>query len=152
MVVIAVQDRKWFTATGYGLEGALPDAIVKRMGENSFPQHFRAGDYTGGVKALLVEARRYLEKDPTVIAEYESQPADYYDEEYSGENSDFFIYIIFFLIAWKGVFLGRKKWSEKWLISLISSIAIFFLGAIFVNVVIGIIFAFVSLIFDLPRA
>lgn len=44
-----------FIATGYGLEGALPDAICKRIVENEMIPQFRTGNYIGGVyKALEV--------------------------------------------------------------------------------------------------
>ncbi|MDO8543724.1 MAG: TPM domain-containing protein [Opitutaceae bacterium] len=37
--------------TGYGLEGALPDALCKQIIENEIVPRFRAGDFDGGVKA-----------------------------------------------------------------------------------------------------
>ncbi|MFZ4455277.1 MAG: TPM domain-containing protein [Bacteroidales bacterium] len=44
-----------FIATGYGLEGALPDAVCKRIIENEMIPYFRQNDYFGGVaKALSV--------------------------------------------------------------------------------------------------
>lgn len=44
-----------FIASGYGLEGALPDAICKRIVENEIIPEFRSNNYIGGVeKALAV--------------------------------------------------------------------------------------------------
>ena len=44
-----------FIATGYGLEGALPDAICKRIVENEMIPAFTDNDYFGGItKALNV--------------------------------------------------------------------------------------------------
>lgn len=44
-----------FIATGYGLEGALPDAVCKRIIENEMIPSFRQNDYFGGVaKAISV--------------------------------------------------------------------------------------------------
>lgn len=40
-------------AVGYGLEGAIPDAIAKRIVENEMIPRFRMNDYTGGVEAAL---------------------------------------------------------------------------------------------------
>ncbi len=37
--------------TGYGLEGALPDALAKQIIENEIIPRFRAGDFDGGVTA-----------------------------------------------------------------------------------------------------
>lgn len=40
-----------FIATGYGLEGVIPDAMARRIVENEMVPHFKAGDYYGGVNA-----------------------------------------------------------------------------------------------------
>ncbi|HOH99731.1 MAG TPA: TPM domain-containing protein [Bacteroidales bacterium] len=40
-----------FIATGYGLEGAIPDAMAKRIVENEMIPHFRMGDYYQGIDA-----------------------------------------------------------------------------------------------------
>lgn len=42
-----------FIASGYGLEGALPDAICKRIVENEMIPSFRNNDYFGGVSRAL---------------------------------------------------------------------------------------------------
>ena len=42
-----------FIATGYGLEGALPDAICRRIVEKEMIPRFREEDYFGGVVAAL---------------------------------------------------------------------------------------------------
>ena len=42
-----------FIATGYGLEGALPDAICKRIIEREMIPRFAEDDYFGGVVAAL---------------------------------------------------------------------------------------------------
>jgi len=38
-----------FIATGYGMEGVLPDAIGKRIVENEMIPHFKQKDYYGGI-------------------------------------------------------------------------------------------------------
>ena len=43
-----------FIAVGYGLEGAIPDAIAKKIVENEMIPHFRKGDYFGGIQAATV--------------------------------------------------------------------------------------------------
>lgn len=49
LMVIAKADRKIFITTGYGLEGALPDAIAKRIIENQIKPNFKSGDYYAGI-------------------------------------------------------------------------------------------------------
>jgi len=51
LMVIAKADRKIFITTGYGLEGALPDAIAKRIIENQIKPNFKSGDYYSGINA-----------------------------------------------------------------------------------------------------
>ena len=46
-----IQDRKMNITTGYGLEGALPDATAKQIIDNEIKPHFKANDYDGGVQA-----------------------------------------------------------------------------------------------------
>lgn len=65
-----------FIATGYGLEGAIPDAVCKRIIEDEMIPHFRENDYYGGVQAALavlkplavgeIKAGDYLEDDELV--------------------------------------------------------------------------------------
>lgn len=47
--------------TGYGLEGALPDALAKQIIENEIIPRFRAGDFdaglTAGVRAMMAAVR-----------------------------------------------------------------------------------------------
>ncbi|HZR21615.1 MAG TPA: TPM domain-containing protein [Verrucomicrobiae bacterium] len=51
VLFVFIQDRKMFLQVGYGLEGALPDVIAKRIIENEIKPRFKAGDYDGGLSA-----------------------------------------------------------------------------------------------------
>ncbi|MFM7217176.1 MAG: TPM domain-containing protein, partial [Bacteroidota bacterium] len=51
LILVAVKDKKVFINTGYGIEGALPDALCKRIVERDIVPHFKAGDYYGGLDA-----------------------------------------------------------------------------------------------------
>lgn len=42
-----------FIATGYGLEGVLPDALVKRIVETEIIPRFAQGEYYGGIDAAI---------------------------------------------------------------------------------------------------
>lgn len=48
LLLVSVDDRKIRIHTGYGTEGAIPDAIAKRIIENEIKPHFRNGDYYAG--------------------------------------------------------------------------------------------------------
>ena len=54
-------DRKMRIEVGYGLEGAIPDLIAKRIIDNEISPRFRSGDFNGGVAAgvnALMQAAR----------------------------------------------------------------------------------------------
>ncbi|HET7798653.1 MAG TPA: YgcG family protein [Nevskia sp.] len=51
ILIVAKDDRKLRIEVGYGLEGALPDAIAKRIIREDIAPRFRSGDYPGGIAA-----------------------------------------------------------------------------------------------------
>jgi len=51
VLFVFTDDRKMFIQVGYGLEGALPDAICKRIIDETLKPAFRRGDFTGGLRA-----------------------------------------------------------------------------------------------------
>lgn len=59
MIVVAVGDRKIAIQTGYGVEGALPDVITKRIIENEIKPAFKAGDYYEGLDAGTTAIIKY---------------------------------------------------------------------------------------------
>lgn len=65
----ATQTRKVYIATGYGLEGAIPDAIAKRIISNTIVPAFKQQQYYEGLDAATTEiiqrARGEYKADPT---------------------------------------------------------------------------------------
>ncbi len=61
--LIAVKDRDMFIATGYGLEGALPDGLVGEIRDRDILPHFRAGDLNGGVRAGVERLAAIIAKE-----------------------------------------------------------------------------------------
>ncbi len=61
VLFVFVQERRMRIEVGYGLEGALPDALGKRIVDDEIAPYFKRGDYDGGltagVTALLQAAR-----------------------------------------------------------------------------------------------
>lgn len=51
LVLTSIGDRKVTIQTGYGMEGALPDAIAKRIIENEIKPNYKNGDYAAGLNA-----------------------------------------------------------------------------------------------------
>jgi uncharacterized protein len=52
LLVVANTDRRARIEVGYGLEGAVPDVIAKRLIEEVLVPRFRAGDFAGGIDAV----------------------------------------------------------------------------------------------------
>ncbi|RYE16252.1 MAG: TPM domain-containing protein, partial [Sphingobacteriales bacterium] len=59
MILAAIDDRKLTIQTGYGVEGAIPDAITRQIRENDMNPRFREGDYYGGLNAAVEDIIKY---------------------------------------------------------------------------------------------
>lgn len=59
IVIVAKQDRRMRIEVGYGLEGAIPDAVAKRIVSDVMAPRFKQGDFHGGLTAAVdaIEAR-----------------------------------------------------------------------------------------------
>ncbi len=61
VILASRDDRQMFIATGYGLEGAIPDAVASRIYRNILVPSFRRGDFYEGLSQAadaLIEAAR----------------------------------------------------------------------------------------------
>ncbi len=65
LILVAVQDRKRFISTGYGLEGILPDALVGRIGRAMVPM-LRANDFDGAMKLAVGQISQVIAADAGV--------------------------------------------------------------------------------------
>jgi len=61
ILIVAKDDRKLRIEVGYGLEGAIPDAIAKRVIAETITPYFKAGDYYGGIDAGIRQLMRLIE-------------------------------------------------------------------------------------------
>jgi uncharacterized protein len=50
-LIVAKNDRRVRIEVGYGLEGALSDAIANRIVDETIAPHFKQGDFDGGIEA-----------------------------------------------------------------------------------------------------
>ncbi len=64
LIVLARNDRRIQILTGYGLEGILPDVIVKRIISEQMTPRFKQGDYAGGLNAGITRIDQILQQDP----------------------------------------------------------------------------------------
>jgi uncharacterized protein len=106
ILIVAKDDRRVRIEVGYGLEGAIPDSIAKRVIEERIVPRFRAGDFYGGVRDGVDQLIRLAagEKLPPPQARANggrSSPGDW---------SDYLIPAIVFVIVAGGILkamLGR---------------------------------------------
>ena len=68
LLLVALGDRAVTIQTGYGVEGAVPDAIAYRIIENEIKPAFRRGDYFTGIDratdALIAHTRGEYKASP----------------------------------------------------------------------------------------
>ncbi len=67
LMVVAVNDRKMYILTGYGLEGTIPDAVAKRIISDDITPRFKQGDYAGGITAGINRIEERLTTDPAIL-------------------------------------------------------------------------------------
>jgi uncharacterized protein len=79
VLFVFAQDRKVYLQTNYGLEGALPDALCKRIIDDEITPRFRQGDYDGGLRAgvtaILAATRGEYRGTGRTHAESDSAPS-----------------------------------------------------------------------------
>ncbi len=64
ILLVAKNDRRVRIEVGYGLEGALPDAIANRIIDETITPHFKLGDYDGGVEAGVGQMISVVKGEP----------------------------------------------------------------------------------------
>ena len=64
ILVVAKDDRRVRIQPGYGLEGAIPDAIANRLIQEYLAPKFRAGDYGGGIVDATAQLTKLIEGEP----------------------------------------------------------------------------------------
>jgi uncharacterized protein len=94
ILFVFVNDRQMFLQIGYGLEGAIPDAIAKQITEFEIKPHFKTGNYDAGlragVNAILQAARGEYKGTGRTVAQQNQQN--------KSALVIFIFFIIFFLI------------------------------------------------------
>jgi uncharacterized protein len=68
LILLAVQDRKYWTAVGYGLEPILPDGKVGGFGREAVPL-LRSGDYNGAVSLMTSRVASVIAQDAGMTLE-----------------------------------------------------------------------------------
>lgn len=61
LLVVAKDDRRLRIEVGHGLEGAIPDAIAKRIVAETITPYFRSDDFYGGIAAGVEQIAHVIE-------------------------------------------------------------------------------------------
>lgn len=72
ILIVAKNDRKLRIEVGYGLEGAIPDAVAKRVVSDVIAPHFRAGDFYGGIAAGTDALMKLIDGEPLPAPKWEN--------------------------------------------------------------------------------
>ncbi|MEQ9187932.1 MAG: TPM domain-containing protein [Cryomorphaceae bacterium] len=98
LLLIAIKERGIRIHTGYGTEGAIPDAIAKRIVENEIKPNFRNDDYYGGLNAATDAMIQAL------AGEYKGEPK-------AKENAPLRIIPFIIMLVLFIIFARRKKYT-----------------------------------------
>src|SRR5271157_1015262 len=105
MLLVAPNDRKYWTEVGYGLEPVINDARAGDAGRLLVP-YFRQGDYSGGIAATAWQLAKYIadDKGVTLTGMPQSQQVP---QDNDGGFSGIWIWVIigiivFFMLAGRG--------------------------------------------------
>lgn len=69
LILVAINDRKIQIFTGRGVEGVLPDVVLKRLIRDEITPYFKAGDYAGGLNIGITRIEERLTADPDILAQ-----------------------------------------------------------------------------------
>lgn len=133
IVIVAKEDRKMRIEVGYGLEGAIPDAVAKRIVADVMAPRFRQGDFAGGLNETVDALGKLIGG--------EALPAPPASEEFPNVNLDnsFWLVVILFVagilrsilgaigsLLAAGLAAAAAFWVfGSWLIALIAAAIVF---------------------------
>ncbi|HVK53116.1 MAG TPA: TPM domain-containing protein, partial [Pseudoxanthomonas sp.] len=64
LLIVAKDDRRVRIQPGYGLEGAIPDAIANRVIQEYLAPKFRQGDFAGGIADASAQLVKLIDGEP----------------------------------------------------------------------------------------
>lgn len=82
-------NRHAFIATGYGVEGVVPDALAHRIVQQEMIPRFKQGDFYGGISAAAETVMGLTKGEFT---------ADQYAQQSKGRPKNWIPFVVFFLI------------------------------------------------------
>ena len=96
LLIVAPNERKVRIEVGYGLEGALTDAVTRLIIQNAILPRFRAGDFAGGISRGVDDIIQVVSGD---AEEFQRRAAQRPDKPPQGVDAATVIFVIFMLIV-----------------------------------------------------
>lgn len=93
LILVAINDREMFIATGHGMEGILPDAVINRIIREDIRPAFGNGQYAQGLSAGIARINERLTTDPEVLAK-----ADKLNQSKSSDITPAIVVFVFALV------------------------------------------------------
>jgi uncharacterized protein len=99
LLLVAPNERKYWTEVGYGLEPVINDARAGDAGRLMVP-YFRRGDYSGGIAAAAWQLAKYVadDKGVTLTGMPQMRPVRQQEEDHGGLWIWIILGIVFFAI------------------------------------------------------
>ncbi len=97
LIVVAKDDHKVYIETGYGLEGAIPDALASRIIREQIVPKFRANDYYGGLHDAIDSLTKLIDGEPL-------PPPAHRQPEQGGDSGGLLVLGFFLAFFFHGVF------------------------------------------------
>lgn len=141
ILVVAKNDRSLRIEVGYGLEGALSDITSKRIVSETITPRFKQDDYFGGVEAGMDQIMRVVDGEP--LPAPGNRPAEGYQDI---RQMVPFLFIV--ALAVGGILRNVFGKIAGALVTgvVVSALAWFVVGTLFVSVLAGFAAMFVTLI------
>ena len=99
LVLVALTDRKVSIQTGYGAEGAVPDADTHQIIQNDIVPRFKQGDYYGGLNAASDDLMKLIKGEYKAPVKAKGQD--------QGGGGSIWIFIVIVVIIIVAIFRGR---------------------------------------------
>jgi uncharacterized protein len=145
ILIVAKDDRRLRIEVGYGLEGAIPDSVAKRVIDERITPRFKAGDFYGGIRDGVDQLIRLAEGEKLPAPqERSSVPAMDDVREILNLNPVYGLMFAFFFIAIAGGIVGAV--FGRFAGALTNSVLLGVIGWFFFSVVVAIVAALLGFI------
>ena len=112
VIAVAVDDRRIHIATGYGLEGVLPDIVVGQIIRNQVTPAFKQGQFALGIQQALSEIEQILNLDPQIAKQAAEELQQRQQQAVSEQKAKDKIMstglVIFFIGTFASMAVGKK--------------------------------------------